>query len=138
MLAAKYNELLKHVELVDVHLQEIRASLGKWDPSERSILNFKEDFSVIENEADHVCIAVSYQLDAKSKRRNVFNIKARYQVTFKTSKPIPPEFFEMFNKWSLPVQTFPYLRELVNSMISRMGLPPLVLPLRKYLVGGDS
>jgi preprotein translocase subunit SecB len=41
------------------------------------------------------------------------------------------DYFGVFVQVNLPVNTWPYFREFVHSTVSRMGLPPVVLPLVK-------
>ena len=134
----RYNELLGHIDLVDIRLQDLKASLGKdTDISDRPVTNFGETFNIVSNTSNSVEIEALYTLNAKSKGRKVFSIRAKYLIVFKTDTELPMEFFDIFNKYSLPLQTFPYLRECVNSIVSRMNLPPLILPLRKYLMDGS-
>jgi len=136
MSPKQYNDLLGHIDLIDIHLLDLRASLGR-NPSfrDKPILEFKEEFSLVQNTNRRVGIEATYFLTAKSQKRKVFGIRAKFAVIFRTDRLIPSEFFDIFDKYSLPLQTFPYLRECANSVVSRMGLPPLVLPLRKYLIG---
>jgi hypothetical protein len=41
------------------------------------------------------------------------------------------EMFGVFSKTSLPLNTWPYFREFANSIMTRMGLPGVVLPVLK-------
>jgi len=131
----EFNELLKHVNLVDVFLSKLRVGLRSRQLTERGQFKVSEKTEIASRDESHVEIKVGYRLSAKSGRSRLFDLDATYTAVFSTSKPIPAEFFEVFNEISLPLQTFPYFRELVNSIVSRMGLPPLILPLRKYLTG---
>lgn len=133
---AKYNEMLKHLNLVDVYIKEVRSTLYS-RVVEKATLDFDEQAEVTEYTGSKATIEVSYHLKAKSGRVRLFETKVKYVVKFTVSEDVPKEFFELYKTLSLPLQTFPYLRECVNSMISRMGLPPLILPLRKFLVGSD-
>jgi preprotein translocase subunit SecB len=100
-------------------------------------LHFDEVYKLVEISTERAVVEVSYTIKGKLKRTNIFSLAATYVVVFDTLKEIPKEFFETYNQVSLPLQTFPYLRELTNSVVSRMGFPPLVLPLRKYLTAGS-
>ncbi len=43
------------------------------------------------------------------------------------------EFFEFFKSYTLPLQSYPYFRELTHSLTTRTGLSGLILPLRRVL-----
>jgi len=131
----EYNKLLKHINISNVILKEIKSTLHKFSIDEKAKLEFEESAHVVELTDDIANIEISYSLKAIAKRRRIFVINAKYIVVFGSDRPIPKEFFDIYNEISLPLQTFPYFRELVNSTISKMGLPPLILPLRKFLVG---
>jgi preprotein translocase subunit SecB len=134
--APEYNEFLKNIELCDIYLKSQSAEFNSHEISGPAKFEFSESPSIITKEKEKVIIQVLYSLKAKCQKKSLFNLKAKYNVVMLTQKEIPNEFFEIFNKHSLPLHTFPYFRELVNSTISRMGLPPLILPLRKNLIGG--
>lgn len=131
----EYNKLLSFINLNDVYLKDLKVALISRDFEGGANLTFSEKSELVENENNCIKIQVYYEIQAKSKRRNLFKLSAQYFVLFNSTQQIPAGFFDIFIKHSLPLQTFPYFRELVNSVISRMGLPPLILPLRKYLIG---
>jgi preprotein translocase subunit SecB len=131
----KYNKLLSRIELRDIALRDVHASCGVGRFEEKVYLSLKESAEIEDRSTDKVTITISYDLKGKYKRRNAFSVKATYAVTFDLNDELPDEFFEIFRQTSLPLYTYPYFRELANSSISRMGLPPLVMPLRRNLVG---
>ncbi|MEW6412075.1 MAG: protein-export chaperone SecB [Candidatus Zixiibacteriota bacterium] len=131
----QYGEILKCVDLRDIYLKEIKSTLYSRELTGRASLKFDESANVLSVAENVATIEVSYNLKAKCGRNRLFTSRIKYAVLFDCKGDIPDGFFELYNKHSLPLQTFPYLRECVNSMISRMGLPPLILPLRKFLVG---
>jgi preprotein translocase subunit SecB len=129
----EYNELLKKLDLHDIYLSDVTANLHKSHIGEKVTLNLVEKFRILQRTPELVRIEVDYQMTGKSKQSKVVSVKAKYVVVFQTAEEMPEEFFAVYNTHSLPLQTYPYFRELVNSIVSRMGFPPLVLPLRKFL-----
>jgi len=105
--------------------------------TEKGKFEFNEVSKLSSHEGDFVTIEIDYTLKAKCGRRLIAQINATYALVFSTDKKIPKEFFDIYKQYSLPLQTFPYFRELTNALFSRMGIPPLILPLRKFLVGSD-
>ncbi len=134
----KYNEYLKHVDIADIYLKDFKSTLSTRIFEGKANLQFKEKINLVSYLEKCAIIENSYLIKAKTGKKNIFKIEATYTVVFTTEKELPKEFFEIYNTHSLPLQTFPYLRELVNSTISKMGLPPLILPLRKHLLGHGS
>lgn len=133
----QYSEFLSQLQLVDIYLSTIKAKLSSNDLSGKNSYNCTEEAKLVQHGEDSATVEIKYSLKAKSGQRKILHVDAGYSVKFSMTKEIPEDFFILYNEYSLPLQTFPYFRECVNSMFSRMGLPPLVLPLRKFLVGGD-
>lgn len=133
----QYSELLGELHLEDIHLSTIKATLFSSDLSGKPSYTFKENVKLVENVDKSATVEVRYALKARSGQRRILHVDAVYSVRFSTTKEIPEDFFVLYSEYSLPLQTFPYFRECANSMLSRMGLPPLILPLRKFLVGSD-
>lgn len=135
----KFNKLLEFLELKNIFVTDLKSSLNLKIASKKlqnnPVLNFSEDSKIIELNDDSATLEVSYKLNAKVKTSKLFDITLKYAVLFEQAQKLPEEFYETYQKLSLPLQTFPYFREYTNSIISRMGLPALILPLRKYLVG---
>lgn len=134
----EYNRYLENINLLDICLVNSKIKANKNNFGEKGQLRFEEESQIVEKTDSFVKIADTYKLKAKSEKKIIFSIDVVYHVSFGTSEDIPLEFFDIFNSMNLPVHTFPYLREYVHSMVSRMGLPSLVLPLKKFLGGEKS
>jgi preprotein translocase subunit SecB len=130
----EYNEFLKHLDIEDVYLEDVKTTLYSREVGQKVKLDFDEKARLVINNEERAKVEVLYTLKAKSAKKRIFNISAKYIVNFRLVEKVPDEYFEIYNHISLPIQTFPYFRELTNSIISRMGLPPLILGLRKNLV----
>lgn len=134
---AEYGDYMAKLELKDVRLMSITSRRFNAPISESRNVSFDEKVVPMGIQERSAQVAVEYIVKAKSGTRRVAEIRAKYMAIFETAERLPEEFFVLYNEYSLPLQTFPYLRECVNSMFSRMGLPPLILPLRKFLIGSD-
>ena len=132
---AKYNEYMTKLELRDVRLISVTSRRFDAPISESRNVSFDEKIVPVGIHERSAQVAVEYVIKAKSARRRVAEIRAKYLAIFETTERLPTEFFTIYNVYSLPLQTFPYLRECVHSLFQKMNLPPLVLPLRKYLIG---
>jgi len=63
----------------------------------------------------------------------VVRITARFEVNYSTGRAVTDEIFEVFRNTSLPLNIWPYFRELVHTALARVGWPVLVLPVHKGL-----
>ena len=61
----------------------------------------------------------------------MLEVECTFELGLRVATPMTKDYFAIFARVNLPVNTWPYFREFVHSMISRMGLPPVVLPLVK-------
>ncbi|MBS1716458.1 MAG: hypothetical protein JSS72_01850 [Armatimonadetes bacterium] len=66
-----------------------------------------------------------------------FFLQFTFQFDYETKKPFTPELFEIFKQMVLPIQASPFIREFIHNMMSRMAVPPMVLPLIKSPHLGD-
>lgn len=58
----------------------------------------------------------------------LIKIVPTYILDFQVGGPIDDEIFKIFADSTVLVDSWPYFRELVQSMLLRMGLAPVVLP----------
>jgi preprotein translocase subunit SecB len=130
----KYSRILRDVDLVDIIQKRLRSVLKGTLTDEKKSFQLSESMQVLERSDDQCVLECIFKLKAKSGRRIVAEVEAAYSVFFRLSEAVPREFFVLYNRFSLPMQLFPYFREEVHSRFAKMGLPTLVLPLRKFLV----
>lgn len=130
----EYNRLLNEIELEDLYLSETSATLFKRDWEVDASLDLKENSSLIEIKDNKATMRVNYELLAKSGETLILKINVKYIVTFTFKGEVTENFFKLYSVYSLPIQTYPFFRELINSTVSKMDLPQLWLPLKKNLV----
>lgn len=87
-----------------------------------------------EQNASEVGFLTSYKLDgvkrSESAEEKVFTITVSFLLSYMKTKEveITKEFVNVFKDNSIELVSWPYFREFVQNMISRMGFPPLTLP----------
>ena len=131
----QYNEMLRHLALQNIYLKELKASVEMYEWKGQARLDFTDDAKLLRLTEEDATVEVRYVLRATVGQSLIFSMEATYLVTFKLNEAVSDEFFEIYNHYSLPLQTYPYFRELVSSTLSKMDLPRLILPLRNPLVG---
>ncbi len=67
-----------------------------------------------------------------------FKISTIYRLSYSCDcdiKKLSDDFYKIFLNFTLEIIVWPYIRELIQSFISKMNLPPLVLPIKKAVFG---
>ncbi len=83
----------------------------------------KRDFRFVE------IITVKSSTDEGEEKKEIFTISGRFLLQYRSPIEVNEELMEMFSGRNLSVHSWPYLREFIQSMSTRMGLPPMLLPL---------
>ena len=87
-----------------------------------------------EQNSSEVNFITTYKLDgvkrSEGAEEKVFTITTSFQLSYMKTKEveITKEFVNVFKDNSIELVSWPYFREFVQNMISRMGFPPLTLP----------
>ncbi len=130
----EYKKILSGIELKNIILQKSKTyyNISSKTPDQLSIkINDSSDFKILEDGL--VNLFQTYELDARkpdSKSRYI-QIEVTFVVTLHSKYEFTEGFFEIYKEISLPLNTWPFFREFVNQMTSRMNVPPLTLPLLK-------
>jgi preprotein translocase subunit SecB len=129
----KYREFLKNVELNTIILDScmIKTNRNKISSNMKLDIQHKVDYTI--EEKNSAVILSSYDLVATKSTKKDFALKVAcvYRVLFSSKQPITDEFMEIFTNINIQMNTWPYFREFIQSMIQRVGFPPLTLPLWK-------
>jgi preprotein translocase subunit SecB len=129
---AQYRDSLTNVELLEIYLVKSTVEINKDLLSADSIpsIDIKDKFKFL-NGKKETNISVEYKLKAfdKNKKTDILNISAEYTVLLQTKENLSDEFWEIYQKATLPLIIWPYLREYIQSTTSRMNIPPLTLPM---------
>ena len=127
----KYREALNFIELRDIYLKQTNCLLHSRTVAESANIEIKDkisDVKIVENVA---IIEHQYSIKVASGGTDNFELSATFVLKYELKKTLPEEFYEIYKSVSLPVHSYPFFRELVSSMVTRAGLPKLIMPLRK-------
>lgn len=132
----EYNKILDSIEIQQIILKDAKLTVNpelidfKKPPDVEVDLKEKLKTSI----ADKKLIASHYfAILAKiaNKKDLAFKIECTFMCIFSYKIQPTREFLKEFEKRNLRIFTIPYLREFIQNMSLKMGLPPLVLPLYK-------
>lgn len=127
----EYRKILSGIELKNILLKEIKASIEHKYFTENTRITIK-DKAQYKNDENELIVTHTYTLTAKNKdKKNALKIVGTFIVIFESNHEINDDFFDIYKETSLPLNVWPFFRELVNSTTSRMNIPPLTLPLLK-------
>lgn len=153
MADEKYKKLIRAIELVNVELQELSCNKNNnLPPEKRSNLQVGLNNEIVEQLYDgldfvvHILFNVAVfhgDADVEEQADNInddvlFNIKFTLESTYKIDFPEVDnglddyeEELELFSTRNVPINTWPYAREIISSITTRMGFPPLIIPTNK-------
>jgi len=131
----EYREFIKGVELLGIIVKESQARrlADTIDLSRRVDLNTNERAEFKMNAGNTCVVQHHYDLSMNytGERDKLLEVQCTFELGLRVASPMTKDYFGVFAQVNLPVNTWPYFREFVHSTVSRMGLPPVVLPLVK-------
>ncbi|MBD3386510.1 hypothetical protein GF407_16520 [candidate division KSB1 bacterium] len=127
----QYRKIINELELDGIAMIKLNSYIKYENLSPKMNISIKDTASY-QNSDNGFVVENKYTLTSKNKD-NIIGIKieAIYLITFKSINEIDDDFFNVYKSISLPLNVWPFFRELVNSMTSRMSIRPLSLPLIK-------
>jgi len=129
-----YREILESIRLDTLYLIDITAKYNEEYISSSLNLDIKEKYN-FEQSDGILKVFYTYNLTAKDDNfeKPAMNIKAKYVIKYDIIKEttIKKEFMDIFSDLTISLLLWTYFRELVNNTVYRMGMPPLILPMKR-------
>jgi preprotein translocase subunit SecB len=128
-----YRKILNGLELKNLYLTSCISSIDRNNIGTDVKIKIDDEAAFSKSEKNEIEITQKYSIDAKNQtsKRKFLNIKCEYCFVYTSREDFTEEFFEVFKRANLPINSWPFFRELVCNITSRMYIPPLVLPLIK-------
>jgi preprotein translocase subunit SecB len=134
MTPEDFKNIVSHLELLDIAMIECNAKHNAEYSQGNLVINIKDKLS-FEQVDNHLVINFKYAFTANiSEQENPgLEIKSTYQIKYevKNGVVISKEFMDIFHQYTIGMLLWPFFREFLNNMVFRMGLPQLILPLKK-------
>ncbi len=121
-----YRETLGRLDLRAVRLHELQTQCHH-SVAGNARINISTDAGS-RHENGELLIDARYKIDASNETHKLFTIEVVFVVALTAPDELPEGFIEVYIANNLNLTVFPYVRELVASLTSRMGLPSLTLP----------
>lgn len=123
---AIYRETLAQLKLHRISLQELHVQCQNPVQGEINI-NIAGTADAI-HESNELRMTSVHKITARNSTDDLFFINVTFVVSMGAPDELPEDFVDIYIANNLGLTVFPYVREIVSSMVSRMGLPPLTLP----------
>ena len=125
----EYNMFLQGLDLVHIALKRVEAVhhphlLVAENLPIRIVTKSDYDYK-----DEKMKVTLHFRVVAKNKKKHALKIEGEYLLLYNSKQPATDWLFELYDEDVLPLNIWPFIRELVHSMTIRMGLPPLTLPL---------
>lgn len=126
----QYRKALAGIQLREVYLQSCSSDVNREKFGQNIDVKISDDANYNEQD-DNIKISHSYKLRASRGKNHLVKIDCTFCVIVNSKEKFTDDFFDVYKNTSLNILTWPYLRELVQNLTSRMNIPPLTLPLIK-------
>jgi preprotein translocase subunit SecB len=130
----EYSNILSSISLSQILLNDCSAKKHEVKSKGGAIdLDISMKLGYDQN-ASEVSFITTYKLEgikrSEGTDEKVFSITASFLLSYMKTKEVEvsKEFVNVFKNNSIELVSWPYFREFVQNMISRMGFPPLTLP----------
>ncbi len=132
----EYKKILDSLQLDNIYIIDLSAKLNESALGSDLDLEIKDKYSFTLEPHNILKIIYSYTLTAKSEQsdKNAVVIKARYAVKYLILSEnilITKDFVDIFVQLTVSLLLWAYFRELIHSLMSKMALPPFILPMKR-------
>lgn len=124
----EYNTFLQGLDLVHIALERVEAAQRSELLTENLPVT-TDTKSSYEYEDGKMTVRLYFRVVAKNKKKHALKVEGEYFLLYISKQPATDWLFDWYSESVLPLNIWPFIRELVHSMTIRMGLPPLTLPL---------
>jgi preprotein translocase subunit SecB len=124
----------RYAELKDIRVVDVYA---KCDPKYMAPLEpeFSHECTVVGNEKGALDISCQYRFTGNSAQTKIVSIEIKYLLTYAISspEPLPEADITQFANGNGTLHSWPFVREFLYSLTSRMGIPPFKLGVMHFV-----
>lgn len=148
-MSEKYEELIKSIELSNIKLYSLECKQNPTFVSTERQLDVAFEYTILEVEYEGMDLKVQIGFSAISFKSDdtiednkgipeedkLFQISCVFELSYKLELDTVEDVLEGFTDevqqfvdQNVPVNAWPYARETISSLTTRMGFPPLFIP----------
>jgi len=131
-----YKSFIESVELQNIVLDNLNVKRFNAPKGKELSVNLEPTFKITKRKKDSFIASAKFDIVVHDDLENkVFSLNAKFLLyyTFSPEIELTEPMEERFLKTSVPVNSWPYGRELISSTTTRMGYPALVIGTFKVL-----
>jgi preprotein translocase subunit SecB len=133
---SEYEEFLESLEPFSVGLNSCSTSLDRKvhrqirEKKLRPVSHIASNYSVdwVGKEAFDVIAEMRVTAEHPQTKARLLLVECKFETHFHGAKPIHENHVARFAQGEFRVVVWPYFREFISSMTTRMGIPPLLIP----------
>ncbi|GEM_PF-2041960 len=140
----QYVEFIKNVEIDDIFLLELKTKRMLEDiVGLTTDTNIKVNTSIVGRSKEQLAVALSLDICANLKKEEnqepcftcnaTFIAKYKFINRIELDDSVEKEIIDEFVRRNVPINVWPYCRELVASTSLKMSLPAFILPIVKVI-----
>ncbi|MEA2039335.1 MAG: hypothetical protein U9N82_05840 [Thermodesulfobacteriota bacterium] len=129
----EYRKILEQVGLKSIFMDACFMKIRREKLGSNMRLDVRHKPSYQIEDGNRATVISDYEIIATKTTKKEFAVKigGAYHVVLTSESPFSGEFMDIYSQSNLQMNTWPYFREFVQSMIQKAGLPPLTLPFLK-------
>lgn len=136
MKKEEYNKFLEEIIIESINLKYISAekkeNINKLENNKAIFVQVDYDTDKYKVNSDKLCVDVLFDIGAKDEFENsVFDIKFIYTLEYSLKEidllSIDDNIISKFIEKNIPVNVWPYAREIISSITTRMGYPAFII-----------
>jgi preprotein translocase subunit SecB len=131
----EYRQMLSKVELDSITLVETRAKYSETSFSDNIDISIKETSkSAIDQGMLKIYLSNTFLAKNKQSGEEYIKLLAKYRIDFKNDMDpieISEEFLKILTENTVKMTIWPYFRQELSDLVSKMNLPAFILPLKR-------
>lgn len=129
----KYQELIRSIDIKNINLKKLEVDCPSVSHHQNIEISASQERFTFNREGELLTVLAEFNVKGFTEIQNVFSINFTLELNYLLDSQLEFEnqYFELFTQNNVPVNVWPFARELVSNLTTRMGFPPLILPVLK-------
>ena len=130
----EFKEFIKCINLRNIYVKNSVCKIDKnLFSKEKNEVSVKESFSTGVNQDNYFEVLCNFLVEIKNGKKIPVSINVIFCMEYNTTIKLKKELFPNLIHGHIKLTIIPYLREFVSGSSTRMGIPPIILPLYKVI-----
>jgi hypothetical protein len=130
-----YRQLLSNVDLESITLVESNSKYSENSFNDNIDVSIKETSkSVIDNGILKIYLTCKFLIKSKETEEEFIKVISKYRLDFKfdmEAQLLSDEFVKILTDNTVKITIWPYFRQDLSDIVSKMNLPSFILPLKR-------